>query len=84
MRADSDISGAKLELEIALERPPPACEAQTSTREQASARAAAARRRLDFDDDVRLLHVAHAGGDEVSADSGAKLDSLGLDSCLPS
>ena len=39
------------------------------TRAQASARAAAARRRLDFDDDVRLLDAARAGGDEVSTDS---------------
>ena len=47
------------------------------TRAQASARAAAAGRRLDYDDDVRLLHAAQAGGDEVSTDSdnsGAKLE----------
>ncbi len=72
---DSINSGAKLDLE--LERPPPACEAEIITRAQASARAAAARRRLDYDDDKRLLNAAQVGGGEVSTDSnncGAKLD----------
>ncbi len=78
MSTDSEHSGAKLELELELERPPPACEAEIITRAQASAlTAAAARRRLDFDDDVRLLDAAQAGGDEVSTDSehsGIKLE----------